>query len=286
MHTAIVEENKVVNDARGAVFQLIRSSDNAPIAINDDGTYKGNVVADMQIMVAKAIHDNVLQNTPQLQTLVNSINPKIINWASTGTEIYTPKFRCNGDSMHHVNKGMTIIRVEDAVGFDIRRNIIGRVSNLSPPAFNDCFDYHGGVNLMNMEDKSSIQQGANIRGISVSAVTGYKNKSSTILGNRMRYFKSDEGNVIVGIDVQGECDSILIKWNKVNLAGHQKEVSDKRYISLRLSQYSNKDVLLMNNNFEDQPRGPRGTNRWKCPGQRRNEWPVGCVPGECPFGFN
>ena len=48
-----------MNDARGSVFQLVRSKDKAPIAINDDGTYKGNVVADMQIMVVKVIIDGV-----------------------------------------------------------------------------------------------------------------------------------------------------------------------------------------------------------------------------------
>ena len=77
--TAVVENGKVVNDARGAVFQFIRASDRHLISINSNGTYKGNVVADMQIMVAKAILDGTLQNTPELQTTVNSIDETIIN---------------------------------------------------------------------------------------------------------------------------------------------------------------------------------------------------------------
>jgi hypothetical protein len=81
--------------------------------MNADGTYRGNVVADMQIMVAKAILDGTIQSTPQLQTIVNSIDETIIEWASSSNGIYEPKYRCNGDSMHHVGKGMTIIRVED-----------------------------------------------------------------------------------------------------------------------------------------------------------------------------
>jgi len=99
--SAVVEDGKVVNDARGAVFQFVSSFDNSPIAMNDDGTYKGNVVSDMQIMVAYAIKLEVLANTPELQTGVNSINDAIIDWAGSGTDVYTPAYRCNGDSMHH-----------------------------------------------------------------------------------------------------------------------------------------------------------------------------------------
>lgn len=97
--SAIVEGGKVVNDARGAVLQLV-NFDNSPIAMDSQGKYVGNVVSDMQIMVANAILQGQLQNAPELQTGVNSINQVIIDWAMNGS-IYTPAYRCNGDSMHH-----------------------------------------------------------------------------------------------------------------------------------------------------------------------------------------
>ncbi len=272
-----------MNDPRGSVLQLVRSSDNAPIAINEDGTYKGNVVADMQIMVAKAIQENILENTPQLQTFVNSINTTIIEWASSGTATFEPRYRCNGDSMHHVNKGMTMIRVEDAMGFDIRRNIISHVSNLSPPAFKDCFDYHGAG------DESGPQQGANIRGISVSAVTSYKKRLSSVVGNRIKNFKSEEANIIVGIDVQGKSDSISIMRNGIELAKpKKKQIANKdKYIALRMYQES-EDVIIMNNHLAEKivlSRGEISNTSRGCPMKKRIEWHNGELPGVsvCPF---
>jgi len=127
---AAVEDGVVLNDARGAIFQFVNSIDNSPIAINNDGTYKGNVVADLQIMVAKAIKDDFLADRPEAQTGVNTISDEIINWAESGSDVYVPSYRCNGDSMHHVSKGMIVIRVEDTRGFEIQDNSIRDVTNL------------------------------------------------------------------------------------------------------------------------------------------------------------
>lgn len=284
--SAIVEDDKVMTDTRGAILQLIRSSDHAPIAINDDGTYMGNVVADMQIMVAKAIHDGVLKNQSPLQTLVNSINPTIVNWASSSNAVYKPKYRCNGDSMHHVNKGMTMIRVEDAVGFNICRNVIGTVRNLSPPAFDNCYDYNRAIDFMTVKDESSLQQGANIRGISVSAVTGYKKENSSIVGNKMKFFRSDEAAVIIGIDMQGKCDSTSVFRNQIDLAGSRAEGEDDKYISIRFSQQSYQNVVSTNNQLKQQAVKSKRTviPSRRCPGMQLNEWPVGSTPGgSCPF---
>jgi len=64
----------VQTDARGAVFQLKDTFTNRGLAMNDDGTYKGNVVADMQIFVAQAIHEDIFpDDDPVLQTAVNTV---------------------------------------------------------------------------------------------------------------------------------------------------------------------------------------------------------------------
>ena len=123
MGKALVVNGKVQNDARGSVLQLV-GFEGKGIAMSDVCRYRGNFVADMQIMVVKAIHDGVLEDTPLLQTSVNAIDPEVVAWAESGGNALSPQFRCNGDPMHHVIKGMVIIRVEETCGFDIQRNTI------------------------------------------------------------------------------------------------------------------------------------------------------------------
>lgn len=102
INSAAVVDGTVQNDARGAVFQWVDTVTGKGIAMNDDGTYKGNVVADMQVMVAKAIHDGVLNDTDALQTGVNTIDTSVVEWAANPALTFEPKYRCGGDVMHHV----------------------------------------------------------------------------------------------------------------------------------------------------------------------------------------
>lgn len=206
---AAVENNTVVLDARGSVFQLYNTITNKGITFNTtDGTYIRNVVADSQIMVAKAIKDGMFlseQGNPLLSTNISTIPKEIIEWAEgipTGTPLrpprYLPLYRCNGDSMHHVAKGIVVIRLEQtyvtsicfshfiilifvthihadcwifqfpsppySLGFTIENNTIDGVINLSAPAFGDCYDFHV---LADAENANQCQTG-NIRGISVA----------------------------------------------------------------------------------------------------------------------
>merc|ERR1712165_492811 len=280
---AIVEEGKVVTDPRGSVFQLIRSSpDKDPLAINKDGTYKGNVVADMQVMVAKAIMDG------------------IINWASSGTEKYEPKYRCNGDSMHHVSKGMTIIRVDDAVGFEIEKNVITDIENLSPKPFTPCFDFHSAQNEENK--RTNVRQGGIIRGISVAASTGSMKESkkkskksskkskkeskisdSSIAKNVISNFRSEFADVLVGIDIQGKSDSIDVEKNEVNL---KDEVEDN-LVSLRTRSYNTDVIDVKKNTFAQKTQVVDFDEDFKltggCPIQKK-KWEYGTAPGgSCPF---
>lgn len=87
-----------------------------------DGKYAGNPVANMQLFVAEAILDDTLRNDPVLNTGVNTISYHLIEWAKDGT-VLDPYIRCNGDSMHHVGKGIVAIRVEDTMNFSIRNNV-------------------------------------------------------------------------------------------------------------------------------------------------------------------
>ena len=116
--------------------------------------------------------------------------------------------------MHHVSKGMIVIRVEDTQGFDIRNNMIESIENLSPPAFAECDSFHLGAS----EENEGEQQGPNVRGISVAAVRGYANQRLSIIrGNTILYATSENANSIIGIDIQGDSKSVEVKNNMVDL---------------------------------------------------------------------
>jgi len=83
-------------------MQFVDSVTGEGIAMNSDGHYVGNVVSDMQIFVAQAIHDGILPDRPAFQTAKNQIPPALVTWATTAGSKLVPKYRCNGDSMHHV----------------------------------------------------------------------------------------------------------------------------------------------------------------------------------------
>ena len=123
---AAVENGKVVIDVRASVLQFFNTIKQVDISINStDGTYIGDVLSDAQIMVAKAILDGMFNETTLshdalLHTGINSIPENIVTWAEgvpVGTPpqvpTYTPLYRCDGDSMHHVAKGIVVIRVEE-----------------------------------------------------------------------------------------------------------------------------------------------------------------------------
>lgn len=112
--TAINNDDQPIIDARGQVFQFYSSLQGR--GISNNGRYQGNVLSDAQIMTAKAIHDGVFDtsgNDPFHITNVTTIPKEVIEWAQGAQSSYLPKYRCNGDIMHHVSKGMVMIRVEE-----------------------------------------------------------------------------------------------------------------------------------------------------------------------------
>lgn len=229
---AAVVQGVVQNDARGGILQLVSSFDNSGIAIDANGKYIGNVVSDMQIMVAHAINEGFLDDTGlQLQT--NTISQDIIDWAS-GTDSYVPKYRCNGDSMHHVSKGIIVIRIEDTKGFTISNNMINRVNNHSPPPFTNCNDYHQGASLENLDE----QQGANIRSVSVAAVRGFPaGPSSSIDNNVILNSDSANANVVIGVDIQGDSKDVVVSKNLVDLDANAGEDPNDKFVALRVREY-------------------------------------------------
>eukprot|EP00804_Cyclotella_cryptica_P026688 CCRYP_007918-RA/>CCRYP_007918-RA protein AED:0.35 eAED:0.35 QI:932/1/1/1/1/1/3/166/417 len=310
---ALVVNNTVQIDARGAVFQLIDTLTNEWIACDKRIHYKGNVITDAQLMVAKAIHNGVLHDSPLLQTNVSSISKDLIKWAEDPESVFKPHFRCNGDIMHHVVKGTIVVRVEDTRGFTIKGNVINSATVLSGPAAATadyfkwfsrnrhsrnqaswtCSSYHNGSSV---EDGTEQQLG-NLRGISVAAVGSYhlKNNStdhSCILGNTITGFASKNANCIVGIDMQGVSEGVLVANNDVDLSERVGSNTDDHYISFRVRKFaSSGNVVKQNNKFvqdtlyEDIP-GRKLRNKKAIPPQNHphvsfvNEWEY----GGCPFG--
>ena len=70
---------------------------NRRAALGQDSKYNGNVVSDMQILVAKAIFDGILTSEPTRQTGPNSITSEIVSWAQQGTTMTSPQYICNGE---------------------------------------------------------------------------------------------------------------------------------------------------------------------------------------------
>ena len=227
---AISINETVQNDARGSVFQLTDSLDRSGIAVNDDKTYKGNVVADLQLMVAKAIHDEVLTDTPALQTVHNTLDPELVAWAESGTQALDVEYCCNGDSMHHVMKGIIAIRVDDTQGFDISRNTIQNVENLSLPPYDNCAMFHPGSS----EENDVLRQAGDIRAISAAATRGFDGALySVISDNVIRQVKSLNGKYVLGIDIQGESQGVTVNRNNVDLMSDIGDDSDE-YIAIRV----------------------------------------------------
>ncbi|GFH61566.1 hypothetical protein CTEN210_18042 [Chaetoceros tenuissimus] len=234
---ALIVDGVVQNDARGAMLQLIKStSEDKFLAINDDGTYKRNPVADMQIMTAAAIQQGLLVDDPLLQTVVNTISPSIVEWASSSNNILTPHYRCNGDSMHHTIKGMNIIRVEDCEGFTISGNSINNIQNLSDEPFDNCSSYHLGASI---EDTST--QVGSVRVISLAAVTGYVTGSQAKSQIAQNDLSNITGQIIIGIDIQGKSDSCFIDSNVFDESFLPRDNVEKS-IAIRLREFVDSSV--------------------------------------------
>lgn len=267
-------------DARGSVFQFVDPIGNRHMAMSVNGTYIGNILSDMQIMVAKAISDGVLVDSDLLQTGVNTIDSSVIQWAESGTTSFSPHYRCNGDSMHHVTKGMVVIRIDDTKGFEIRDNRIEDIENLSHAPFANCTDYNAANGI---EDLS--QQGiGNIRMISVAASGPFdRDKHSVIENNYIRDAVSLNANHVIGIDIQGETTGLLISLNDVDLRHAGQDVSEV-YAALRIR--SNVDrpavVVLGDNKFAQEVKDLTVQRRLqnKFHGTLRA---VGESSGRCPY---
>jgi hypothetical protein len=252
---ATVVDGRVQNDARGAILQFYNASDETYIGVDEAAgryTYTGNVNLDAQIMVAKAINEGSLGDSSILQRNVNSVGLPLIKWAEGNNPFFTPKFRCNGDSMHHVIKGSIMIRVEDCKGFNIQGNSIDKVDLLSQGLVVElCEDFHLGASFADGSDRML----ADLRGISVAAVSAYGdalssgNNESMISHNTITNFKSESAKLIAGVDIQGVSEGVDITNNYVNLDSNVGDAPNDKWVGLRIRRNATAIFAKQNNNF-------------------------------------
>ena len=251
---ATVVDGAVQNDARGAIMQFYNALDEVYIGLDESSgqyTYTGNANLDAQIMIGKALNQGLLGDNI-LQTNVNSVGLPLIDWAEGLLPSFAPNFRCNGDSMHHVIKGSVMIRVEDCQGFIIKGNTINDVEIQSKGPVDLCVDFHKGASFADGSDRML----ADLRGISVAAVSGYDdgvlrsgNDASMIRRNTITNFRSQSANLIAGIDIQGFSEGVGIAKNYVDLDSDVGDVSGDKWVGLRLRESASDIFVTQNNDF-------------------------------------
>lgn len=279
---AIVVDGNVQNDARGAVAQFYDALDEVYIGMNETSgqyTYIGNANLNAQLMVGKAL--NTIQGLGDniLQTNVNTVDKALIAWAEGTNPSFAPKFRCNGDSMHHVVKGSIMFRVEDCKGFTIKGNIIDKVEILSKGPVQLCVDYHTGASVYDGSDRML----ADLRGISVAAVSAYESSSSVIAHNTITNLKSQSANLIAGIDIQGISQGVDIVNNYVNLEPTVGDDSTDRWVGLRIREAAAAIFVKKNNNLvqgEVQESRRKLMPEYHPRSEDESEWPN----NGCPYG--
>ena len=171
----------------GAVLQTHNTDpDGNFVTINNSKQYTGNIAADAQLLVAKAVHAGF--NFGFLSVTRMTITKDTVKWAEgqlTWPQLMdsTKGIACNGDSMFHVGKGQigfkmdsaeTVV-LQDCGVYDLKN--IGEIGstlcsdNTSIGASGDYrnFDYENGIGLSNGEASYNGYGGASVRAFSFSS---------------------------------------------------------------------------------------------------------------------
>lgn len=150
--------------------------------------------------------------------------------------------------MSQVNKGIIAIRVEDTQGFDIAKNKIKDIQSVGVEPFGACTDYHAGQSPEN----AGMSQLGDVRVISIAATREYDdNRDCTIHRNHIEDVGSSVGDVVIGVDIQGQTKGIDISNNQVDLKAKRKESVE--YIGLRIRKNVDGSSIDIerNNRFKD-----------------------------------
>mgnify|MGYP001943016683 CR=1 FL=1 len=151
--------HNIQTDVVGAVFQtqnyyLDKDGNKVPLTIDGSGVYVGNIVSDIQLIISKAIHSGITFGS--LSTKVNTIEKETIEWAENGGQIRDTSFYYifQGDTMHHVIKGVTGLRL-DCMCFSKLKNV--NIQNITNESMHNRLLYDDLIGV----DESDIQSSDN-----------------------------------------------------------------------------------------------------------------------------
>jgi len=146
---ALVKGGAAVSDSRGSIFQLLNkdhlTGEYVTLETECDyytANYKGNPVADAQLLVAKAIANDEFLDSG-LDVSRNGITPDIIEWAEGYTnsplsDIDDEGWQCNGDSMAHVQKGAIGFKIDGTADARLEDCSVNGVRNKGAPGSRAC----------------------------------------------------------------------------------------------------------------------------------------------------
>ena len=144
-------------DPVGAVWQTrnLHPDTGEPLtvdALGNDARYRGNVVANAQALVAKAVHAGAF-STSHLDVSRSSITAAMVNWAegqgtlgaATANLDGATAYLCNGDSMFHVNKGVIGFKIDAASVALLYDTSVNGLRNSGTTGSSECGDYSDGL---------------------------------------------------------------------------------------------------------------------------------------------
>lgn len=119
--------SKVQVDVVGSVFQTQHGD-----TITQDGLYQGNLIANTQLLISKAIHKGIRFEHP---VRFNTITACTVDWVENGTYLADEyiDFVFQGDAMHHVIKGVIALKLDGLYDSRLENIRIQNIENQSPP---------------------------------------------------------------------------------------------------------------------------------------------------------
>lgn len=202
-------------DAVGSVFQLKNSDKNNKLltltSSTDQAKYKGNVVANAQAFVAKAILAGEFKGS-KLDTSRSNIDAHLLRWIEKQQPLRALKkgyqFVCNCDSMLHVNKGVMAFRIDGAQNVLLRNTSINRIKNLGLAGSKLCGRY--------LKYKSHPK--ATLQGYGGSVVRGYSfagSENVMMVNAKIDGLRSANG-LVCGIDVFTDSHNFRLRNIEIN----------------------------------------------------------------------
>lgn len=205
-----------VLDPVGSVFQIKNLDPNdQPLTLSskndNNAVYTGNVVANAQALVAKAILAGEFKGS-HLDTSRSTFNQDIIDWIEKRKPLATLSkkygYFCNCDSMIHVNKGVIGYRIDGAKHVELQHTSVTNIKNIGLAGSRVCGKY--------LTTKSHPK--ATLVGYGGSVVRGYSfagSKDITVDDASLDRIRSSSG-LICAFDVFTDSENVVINDVKIN----------------------------------------------------------------------